>query len=61
MSDELRIQDLAIDEIAELLNDDGSHLSIEQARALREFIAGIGGIDNAVAAIEMLRDMERAA
>ncbi len=61
MSDEIRVQDLEADEIAELLSQKGSDLTEEQAAALREFIEHIGGIENACNAIEMLSDLEDAA
>ena len=61
MSDEIRVQDLEADEIAELLSQKGSDLTEEQAAALREFIEHIGGIENACNAIEMLSDLEEAA
>lgn len=55
------IQDLPAEEIAALLADDGASLSREQVIALRDFIADIGGIENACAAVEMLGELERAA
>ena len=61
MSDEIRVQDLEADEIAELLSRNGSDLTGEQAAALREFIEHIGGIENACNAIERLSDLEEAA
>ena len=61
MSDEIRIQDMNADEIAELLAAEGSDLSEEQASALRDFIDRVGGIENALSAVEMLCDLEKAA
>jgi len=54
MDDEIEIQDLAADEIRELLLVDGSELSEQQAAALKEFIRDIGGMENALAAVAML-------
>jgi hypothetical protein len=61
MDDEIRIQDLADDEIRELLLEEGSELDEEQAAALKEFIAEIGGLENALAAVAMLSQLEEAA
>jgi hypothetical protein len=61
MDDEVRIQVLAADEIRELLLEEGSELDEQQAAALKEFIAEIGGLENALAAVEMLRELEEAA
>ena len=61
MSNHVRIQDLAADEIAELLAMEGSDLSEEQAADLRDFIARVGGLENAYSAVEMLSQLEKAA
>jgi hypothetical protein len=61
MDDEVRIQDLAADEIRDLLLEEGSDLDEQQAAALKEFIAEIGGLENALAAVAMLSDLEEAA
>lgn len=61
MDDEIEIQDLAADEIRELLLMDGSELSEQQAAALKQFIQDIGGMENALAAIAMLGELEEAA
>ncbi len=61
MADLLRIQDLSAREIAALLEADGNCLSAEQVAALQEFIADIGGIENARSAVEMLGNLEDAA
>jgi hypothetical protein len=61
MDDEIRIQDLATDEIRELLLDEGSELNEQQAAALKQFIQDIGGMENALAAIAMLDGLEKAA
>jgi hypothetical protein len=61
MDDEIRIQDLATDEIRELLLEEGSELDEEQAAALKEFIAEIDGLENALAAVAMLSQLEEAA
>jgi hypothetical protein len=61
MDDEIEIQDLAADEIRELLLADGSELNEQQATALKQFIEDIGGMENALAAIAMLDSLEKAA
>jgi hypothetical protein len=61
MDDEIRIQDLAADEIRELLLEEDSELDEQQAAALKQFIQDIGGIENALAALDMLDHLERAA
>lgn len=61
MSDAIRIQDLAADEIRELLLEEGSELDAQQAAALQAFVAEIGGLENALSAIEMLSELEDAA
>ncbi len=61
MDDEIRIQDLTADEIRDLLLEEGSELDEEQAAALKQFIADIGGLENALAAVAMLGDLEEAA
>jgi hypothetical protein len=61
MDDEIEIQDLAADEIRELLMLEGSELNEQQAAALKQFIEDIGGMENALAAIAMLDGLEEAA
>jgi len=61
MPHELRVQDLTAVEIADLLAEDGSQLSYEQAVALQRFIEDIGGVENAYAAVAMLGELEEAA
>ena len=61
MDDEIEIQDLAADEIRELLMLEGSELNEQQAAALKQFIQDIGGMENALAAIAMLDELEKAA
>ncbi len=61
MDDEIEIQDLAADEIRELLSLEGSELDEQQAAALKTFIEDIGGLENALAAVAMLDSLEEAA
>ena len=61
MDDEIHIEDLANDEIRELLLEEGSELDEQQAAALKEFIEDIGGLENALAAVAMLSQLEEAA
>jgi len=61
MDDEFRIQDLTVDEIRELLLEEGSELDEQQAAALKQFIEDVGGLDNVLAAVAMLAGLEKAA
>ena len=61
MSDTIHIQDLSAAEIAELLANDGSELTPDQAAAIHRFVDDIGGFENAMAAIELLGQLEDAA
>ncbi len=57
----IRIQDLETDEIRELLLEEGSGLDEQQAAALKQFIEDIGGMENALAALTMLDELDKAA
>jgi hypothetical protein len=59
--DELRILDLGADEIREPLLEEGSEQDEQQAAALKEFIAEIGGLENVRAVFAMLDRLEAAA
>ena len=61
MDDEIHIQDLATDEIRELLLEEGSDLDEQQAADLKQFIHEIGGLENALAAFAMFDGLEEAA
>jgi hypothetical protein len=61
MDDEIEIQDLEAYEIRELLLDQGSEVDEEQAAAIKQFIEDIGGLENALAAVEMLDSLQKAA
>ena len=61
MDDEIDIQDLDAYEIRELLLDQGSEVDEEQAAAIKQFIEDIGGLENALAAVAMLDQLEKAA
>ena len=61
MSAKLSIQDLPAEEIAELLAKSDKEVTPKQAKALRDFIEDIGGMDNACAAVEMLGQLRDAA
>ena len=61
MDNEIRIQDLGADEIRELLHEEGSEVDEQQAAALKEFIAEIGGLENVRAVFAMLDRLEAAA
>jgi len=57
----IRIQDLAVDEIRELLTEEGRVVDDQQAAALRDFITEIGGLENALSAMALLDELEHAA
>ena len=61
MEDKIRIQDLAADEIRELLMEEGRGLDEQQSIALKQFVEDIGGMENALAALAMLDEPEGAA
>jgi len=61
MDDEIDIQDLAADEIRELLLEEGSEVDEHQAAAIKQFVQDIGGLENALAAVAMLDELEKAA
>ncbi len=56
----IRLQDRSLDLIQELLAADGEDLSIDELISIEHFIEDIGGIENAVMAVETLREIERA-
>jgi hypothetical protein len=61
MDDEIEIQDLEAYEIRELLLDQGSEVDEEQAAAIKQFIEDIGGLENALAAVDLLDGLQKAA
>jgi hypothetical protein len=61
MTDPIRIRDLDADRIKAALCGDGSEITDEQAAAISDFIDSIGGIENAMLAVEMLKDLDEAA
>lgn len=54
MSSTIRIQDLPAEEIVELLAKSDKDVTPQQAIAIQEFITDIGGVQNALTAVEML-------
>lgn len=58
---EWRIEDLATEDLANLLRARGDELSDDEAEAVQDFVARVGGIENALLAIEMLTRIDRAA
>ena len=58
---EVRIQDLAIDEIRELLLEAGAEITHEQAGQLAAFIANAGGCDKALEILTQLASQRDAA
>jgi hypothetical protein len=51
---EVQVQDLAIDEIRELLVEAGAEISLNQAEQLATFVAQAGGIEEAVSLLSQL-------
>ncbi len=51
---EVQVQDLAIDEIRELLVEAGAEISLDQAEQLATFVAQAGGIEEAVSLLSQL-------
>ena len=55
---QVRLQDLSTQEIAARLLSLGSELRPDDVLAVEQFVEQIGGLANARAAIEMLRELE---
>lgn len=55
---QVRLQDLSTQEIAARLLSLGSELRPDDVLAVEQFVEQIGGLENARAAIEMLRELE---
>ena len=60
MTDQNRLENLDADGIAAALSACGNDMSQEQAVAISQFIENIGGIENAMLAVEMLKELEAA-
>ncbi|HZN33708.1 MAG TPA: hypothetical protein VFB80_07805 [Pirellulaceae bacterium] len=58
---EVELQDLAIDEIRELLAEAGAQITTEQAAQLARLVAQAGGIQEALAALAQLTQQREAA
>ncbi len=58
---DVELEDLAIDEIRELLLEAGAEVSDEQAEQLARFVAQAGGIQEALAALGQLAQHREAA
>ena len=58
---EVHAQDLAIDEIRELLLDAGADISLDQAEQLAAFIASAGGLEEALNVLGQLHHQRDAA
>jgi len=61
MNDNYSIDDLTADELAELIADNGADVSPKLAAAIRQFVDDIGGIENAMFAIDTLQQLKKAA
>ena len=59
MPNPICIEDMAVEEINELLAAGGDQLvAQEQVLALQQFVREVGGLENATVAIQMLAKME---
>jgi hypothetical protein len=58
---EISIEDLAIDEIRELLLEAGAQITLAQAEQLARFVAQAGGLDGALDAMQQLAQQRKAA
>ena len=58
---EVNIEDLAIDEVRDLLLEAGAEISLEQAEQLARFITHSGSIEGALDALQQLTQQRRAA
>ena len=61
MSERVQVSDLTLSELGELLANEGAKLSDDQLRGLAEFISNVGGMENALAALEQITNASRAA
>jgi dsDNA-binding SOS-regulon protein len=61
MSEPVEVQQLKADELRELLAEEGTSLTLEQAEQLSRFVAKVGGLDQALAALALLKDAAKAA
>ena len=58
---DISIEDLAIDEVRELLLEAGANISIGQAEQLARFVAQSSNVENALSALQQLAQQRRAA
>jgi hypothetical protein len=58
---EVELEDLALDEIRELLLQAGAELTLEQAEQLARFVHQAGGLQSALEALQQLLDRREAA
>ncbi|QDU28797.1 hypothetical protein ETAA8_39020 [Anatilimnocola aggregata] len=63
MSDEVpvRLEDLQIDEIQELLEEEGIEATVEQVRMITAFVTSVGGLENAQGLFDEIRQLRPAA
>lgn len=63
MSDEnlVRLEDLQLDEIQELLAEEGIDATDEQIRMITAFVKSVGGLENAQGLFDELRELRPAA
>jgi hypothetical protein len=58
---DVEVEDLAIDEIRELLFEAGAEISEEQAQQLAQFVGEAGGIEEALEVLSHLAQQHKAA
>jgi hypothetical protein len=58
---EVQLQDLAADEIRELLIEAGADVSLEQVEQLARFVAAAGGLESALDVLGQLDQLRKAA
>lgn len=58
---DVRLQELHLEEIQELLADEGHDISLEQAQMIANFVVEVGGLDAAVHVLSELRQVRHAA
>jgi hypothetical protein len=61
MSEPVEVNQLTAAELRELLAEEGTKLTLEQAEQLSVFVAQVGGLENALAAFALLKDTAKAA
>jgi hypothetical protein len=58
---EVRLEAFHLEEIQEMLEEEGHHVSLEQAQMIANFVQEVGGLDEALAILGELRQDRHAA